>query len=187
MPWLRPAQGGTAVGTGLRAETSVRTRSSPNSYDGKPFAPAPNLFEALAFNDPLVHSSATLATSAVALTKIANDIRLLGSGPRAGLSEMSLPANEPSSSIMPGKVDPTLAEMVTMVCAQVIGNRQGVTVARMQGHLEFNVFKPMIGAAVIRSVDLLATAMSGFAERCIDRLAAYEQRLLLWRHHRSCW
>jgi fumarate hydratase class II len=129
---------------------------------------APNKFEALASNDALVQFSATLGTLAVALTKIANDIRLLGSGPRSGLGELDLPANEPGSSIMPGKVNPTQCEMLTMVSAQVIGNHQAVTVGGLQGHLELNVFKPLIGAAVLRSVHLLAVGMDSFAERCVE-------------------
>src|SRR3546814_12208291 len=114
------------------------------------------MFGSLPSNDPLVHLSGTLNALAVALTKIANDIRLLGSGPRAGLGELSLPANEPGSSIMPGKVNPTQCEMLTMVAAQVIGNHQAVTVGGMQGHLELNVFKPLIGANLLRPIDLLA-------------------------------
>ena len=118
-----------------------------------------------------------VATLAVALTKIANDIRLLGSGPRSGLGELDLPANEPGSSIMPGKVNPTQCEMLTMVAAQVIGNHQAVTVGGMQGHLELNVFKPMIGAAVLRSIHLLAVGMDSFAERCVEGLEANEPRI----------
>ena len=167
---LELAQGGTAVGTGLNApdgfaaamatEISARTQL--------PFRPAPNPFAALAANDALVQLSGALNTLAVALTKIANDIRLLGSGPRAGIGELNLPENEPGSSIMPGKVNPTQCEMMTMVCAQVIGNHMAITVGGMQGHLELNVFKPMIGANVLRSIDLLSTAMTSFAERCVE-------------------
>jgi fumarate hydratase class II len=118
-----------------------------------------------------------LNTLAVSLTKIANDIRLLGSGPRSGIGELRLPANEPGSSIMPGKVNPTQAEMLTMVAAQVIGNHHGVTVAGLQGHLELNVFKPMIGAAVLRSIELLATGMESFAARMVDGMEADEGRI----------
>jgi fumarate hydratase, class II len=173
------AQGGTAVGTGLNApdgfaaamatEISARTQL--------PFRPAPNPFAALAANDALVQLSGALNTLAVALTKIANDIRLLGSGPRAGIGELNLPENEPGSSIMPGKVNPTQCEMMTMVCAQVIGNHMAITVGGMQGHLELNVFKPMIGANVLRSIDLLSTAMTSFAERCIDGLEPNRDRI----------
>jgi fumarate hydratase class II len=144
---------------------------------GHAFVPAPNRFEALASNDALVQFSATLATLAVALTKIANDIRLLGSGPRSGLGELDLPANEPGSSIMPGKVNPTQCEMLTMVAAQVIGNHQAVTLGGMQGHLELNVFKPMIGAAVLRSVHLLAVGMESFAERCVEGIEPNTRRI----------
>ncbi|ASY44468.1 MAG: class II fumarate hydratase [Pseudomonadota bacterium] len=173
------AQGGTAVGTGLNAPEGfdVAVAAEIATITGLPFRTADNKFEALASNDPLVHLSSTLATLAVALTKIANDIRLLGSGPRSGLGELDLPANEPGSSIMPGKVNPTQSEMLTMVAAQVIGNHQAVTVGGMQGHLELNVFKPMIGAAVLRSIHLLAVGMESFAERCVEGLEANETRI----------
>ncbi|MEO5586243.1 MAG: class II fumarate hydratase [Novosphingobium sp.] len=176
---LRLAQGGTAVGTGLNAPEGFGTRIAAEiaRLTGQPFVTAPNKFEALASNDPLVHFSGALNTLAVSLTKLANDIRLLGSGPRSGIGELRLPANEPGSSIMPGKVNPTQAEMLTMVAAQVIGNHHGVTVAGLQGHLELNVFKPMIGAAVLRSVELLATGMESFAERCVEGLEADEVRI----------
>ncbi len=173
------AQGGTAVGTGLNAPAGfdVAVAAEIAALTGLPFRTADNKFEALASNDPLVHLSSTLATLAVALTKIANDIRLLGSGPRSGLGELDLPANEPGSSIMPGKVNPTQCEMLTMVAAQVIGNHQAVTIGGLQGHLELNVFKPMIGAAVLRSIHLLSVGMDSFAERCVDGLEANEQRI----------
>ena len=176
---LRLAQGGTAVGTGLNAPAGFGDAvvAELAALTGHAFTSAPNRFEALASNDTLVQFSGTLATLAVALTKIANDIRLLGSGPRSGLGELDLPANEPGSSIMPGKVNPTQVEMLTMVAAQVIGNHQAVLVGGMQGHLELNVFKPMIGAAVLRSVDLLAVGMASFAERCVDGLEANEGRI----------
>jgi fumarate hydratase class II len=176
---LRLAQGGTAVGTGLNAPPGFAAAMAAElaRLTGHAFVPAPNPFEALASNDALVQLSATLATLAVALTKIANDIRLLGSGPRSGLGELVLPANEPGSSIMPGKVNPTQAEMLTMVAAQVIGNHQAVTVGGMQGHLELNVFKPMIGAAVLRSMHLLAVGMDSFAARCVEGLQADERRI----------
>jgi len=173
------AQGGTAVGTGLNtppgfaedvaAEIAVLT--------GLPFETAPNKFEALASHDTLVDFSGRLNSIAVAVTKIANDIRLLGSGPRSGLGELDLPANEPGSSIMPGKVNPTQCEMLTMVAAQVIGNHQAVTVGGLQGHLELNVFKPLIGAAVLRSIHLLAVGMDSFAERCVEGLEANAKRI----------
>ncbi|KKW92148.1 MULTISPECIES: class II fumarate hydratase [Sphingobium] len=173
------AQGGTAVGTGLNASKGfdVAMAREIAGLTGLPFRTADNKFEALASNDPLVHLSSTLATLAVALTKIANDIRLLGSGPRSGLGELDLPANEPGSSIMPGKVNPTQCEMLTMVAAQVIGNHQAVTVGGLQGHMELNVFKPLIGAAVLRSVHLLSVGMDSFAERCVEGLEANERRI----------
>ncbi|MBF9151510.1 class II fumarate hydratase [Novosphingobium jiangmenense] len=176
---LRLAQGGTAVGTGLNAPEGFAEDMAAQIAEltGRPFTTAPNKFEALGSNDALVQLSATLATLAVALTKIANDVRLLGSGPRSGLGELELPANEPGSSIMPGKVNPTQAEMLTMVCAQVIGNHQAVIVGGMQGHLELNVFKPMIGAAVLRSMHLLAVGMESFAKRCVEGIEPNRRRI----------
>lgn len=173
------AQGGTAVGTGLNApeDFAAEVADEIAGLTGLPFRSAENKFEALASHDPLVQVSGTLNTLAVSLTKIANDIRLLGSGPRSGIGELRLPANEPGSSIMPGKVNPTQAEMLTMVAAQVIGNHHGVTVAGLQGHLELNVFKPMIGAAVLRSVELLAVGMESFAVRTVDGIEADETRI----------
>ncbi len=176
---LRLAQGGTAVGTGLNAAPGFAEAIAAEitAITGHAFVTAPNKFEALASNDPLVQLSGTLNTLAVALTKIANDIRLLGSGPRSGLGEIDLPANEPGSSIMPGKVNPTQCEMLTMVSAQVIGNHLSVTVGGMQGHLELNVFKPLIGAAVLRSIDLLSIGMASFAERCVDGIEPNRARI----------
>ncbi len=173
------AQGGTAVGTGLNAPAGFGDAIAAElaTITSLPFVSARNKFEALASNDPLVHLSGTLNTLAVALTKIANDIRLLGSGPRCGFGEIDLPANEPGSSIMPGKVNPTQCEMLTMVAGQVMGNHVAVTVGGMQGHLELNVFKPLIGANVLRSIDLLATAMEGFAERCVDGIEPNRGRI----------
>ncbi|WP_019517811.1 class II fumarate hydratase [Sphingomonas sp. Mn802worker] len=173
------AQGGTAVGTGLNApakfDRDVATEIA--ALTGVRFVPADNKFEALASNDALVQLSGALNTLAVALTKIANDIRLLASGPRSGLAEIDLPANEPGSSIMPGKVNPTQCEMLTMVAAQVMGNHVAVTVGGMQGHLELNVFKPLIGSNVLRSMDLLATAMPAFEERCVVGIVPNEARI----------
>ena len=173
------AQGGTAVGTGLNAPKGfdAAVASEISKATGIPFEPARNKFEALATHDGLVMFSGVLNTLAVALTKIANDIRLLGSGPRSGLGELSLPENEPGSSIMPGKVNPTQCEMLTMVAAQVIGNHQAVTVGGMQGHLELNVFKPLIGANVLRSIELLSIGMQTFAANCVDGLEANEARI----------
>ncbi|MGV3479914.1 MAG: class II fumarate hydratase [Sphingobium sp.] len=173
------AQGGTAVGTGLNAPAGFGAAIAAElaGLTGLPFFTAENKFEALASNDPIVHLSGTLSTLAVALTKIANDIRLLGSGPRSGIGELILPANEPGSSIMPGKVNPTQCEMLTMVAAQVIGNHQAITVGGLQGHLELNVFKPMIGANMLRSIHLLAVGMESFAERTVDDMEADETRI----------
>jgi fumarate hydratase class II len=173
------AQGGTAVGTGLNAPKGFGAAviAEIAVLTGLPFRPAENRFEALASNDPLVQLSGTLSTLAVALTRIANDIRLLASGPRSGLGELQLPANEPGSSIMPGKVNPTQCEMLTMVAAQVMGNHQAVTVGGLQGHLELNVFKPMMGAAVLRSIDLLAVGMESFAGRCVEGLEPDRRRI----------
>ncbi|MDO6416897.1 class II fumarate hydratase [Sphingomonas sp. BIUV-7] len=173
------AQGGTAVGTGLNApkgfgEDIAREISA---ITGFAFETAPNKFEALASHDTLVDFSGRLNGLAVSLTKIANDIRLLGSGPRCGLGELSLPENEPGSSIMPGKVNPTQCEMLTMVAAQVMGNHVAVTIGGMQGHMELNVFKPLIGAAVLRSIDLLATGMDSFRERALDGLEPNRARI----------
>ncbi|OWK33905.1 class II fumarate hydratase [Sphingomonas dokdonensis] len=173
------AQGGTAVGTGLNAPPGFGEDMARELTEltGFPFKTAPNKFEALASNDTLVDLSGRLNTLAVALTKIGNDIRLLGSGPRCGIGELVLPANEPGSSIMPGKVNPTQVEMMTMVAAQVMGNHAAITMGGMQGHLELNVFKPMIGAAVLRSISLLAIGMEPFRERCIEGLQADERRI----------
>ena len=173
------AQGGTAVGTGLNAPPGFDKAvvAEIATLTGLPFIPAVNKFEALASNDALVHLSGALNTLAVALTKIANDIRLLGSGPRSGFGELILPENEPGSSIMPGKVNPTQCEMLTMVAAQVIGNHQAVTVGAMQGHLELNVFKPMIGANVLRSIDLLSIGMESFTLRCVAGLEPNRTRI----------
>jgi fumarate hydratase, class II len=173
------AQGGTAVGTGLNAPADfARDMAAELSrISGVAFEAASNPFEALASHDVLVDLSGRLNTLAVALTKIANDIRLLGSGPRAGLGELILPANEPGSSIMPGKVNPTQCEMLTMVAAQVMGNHVAVTVGGMQGHLELNVFKPLIAANVLRSIDLLSTGMTAFVEHCIEGLEPDRARI----------
>jgi fumarate hydratase class II len=173
------AIGGTAVGTGLNAPAgwAADMVAAIGEIAGTPFEEAPNKFEQLAAKDGLVFFSGALGTLAVALTKIANDIRFLGSGPRSGLGELSLPANEPGSSIMPGKVNPTQCESLTMVAAQVIGNHQAVTVGGMQGHFELNVFMPLIGANILRSIHLLAVGMTSFAERCIDGIEANERQI----------
>ncbi|WP_421989827.1 class II fumarate hydratase [Qipengyuania sp.] len=173
------AIGGTAVGTGLNAPDgwAEDMAAAISDITGMQFESAPNKFEQLAAKDSLVFFSGALNTLAVALNKIANDIRFLGSGPRSGLGELSLPANEPGSSIMPGKVNPTQCEMLTMVAGQIIGNHQAVTVGGMQGHFELNVFMPLIGANVIRSIELLSIGMDGFAERCVDGIEANEEQI----------
>lgn len=173
------AQGGTAVGTGLNApdgfgEAMAAELSKLTGFD---FAPAPNPFEALASNDALVRLSGAFGGLAVALNKIANDIRWLASGPRSGLGELVLPSNEPGSSIMPGKVNPSQCEMLTMVAAQVIGDQHAIGIGGMQGAFELNVFKPMIGAAVMRSANLLATGMENFAERCVEGMQPNKERI----------
>jgi len=173
------AIGGTAVGTGLNAPDGWAADMARAISDITDFAfePAPNTFEQLAAKDGLVSFSGALNTLAVALNKIANDIRFLASGPRSGLGELSLPANEPGSSIMPGKVNPTQCEMLTMVAGQVIGNHQSVTVGGMQGHFELNVFMPLIGSNVLRSVELLAIGMEGFATRCVEGIEANTEQI----------
>lgn len=176
---LKLAQGGTAVGTGLNAPENFGDNIAREiaKITGLNFVSAPNKFAELAAHDTMVELSGALNVLAVTLTKIANDIRLLGSGPRSGLGELNLPANEPGSSIMPGKVNPTQCEMLTMVTAQVIGNHQAVTVGGLQGHLELNVFKPLIGANILRSIELLGIGMSSFAERCVAGLEPNETRI----------
>src|SRR3982751_6667860 len=176
---LRLAQGGTAVGTGLNAPQGFAedfAREVAN-LTRLPFTSAPNKFAELAAHDSLVELSGVLNTIAVSISKIANDIRLLGSGPRCGLGELKLPENEPGSSIMPGKVNPTQAEMLTMVAAQVMGNHVAVTVGGMQGHLELNVFKPLIGANVIRSINLLSIGAESFTTRMLDGTERDEARI----------
>ena len=176
---LRLAQGGTAVGTGLNAPKGFAEEFAKEvaGLTRLPFTSAPNKFAELAAHDTLVELSGVLNVIAVALSKIANDIRLLGSGPRCGLGELKLPENEPGSSIMPGKVNPTQAEMLTMVAAQVMGNHVAVTVGGLQGHMELNVFKPLIGANVIRSINLLSVGMVSFTERMLDGTEADEARI----------
>ncbi len=176
---MRLAQGGTAVGTGLNAPKGFAEDFAKEvaNLTQLPFTSAPNKFAELAAHDTLVELSGVLNTIAVSLSKIANDIRLLGSGPRCGLGELKLPENEPGSSIMPGKVNPTQCEMLTMVAAQVMGNHVAVTVGGLQGHMELNVFKPLIGANVIRSINLLSIGMESFTERTLDGLEPDEARI----------
>jgi len=180
LPRLFPlAQGGTAVGTGLNARPQFAERfvSKLVELSGLPFTSAVNKFEALAAHDALVEVSGALNVIAASATKIANDIRLLGSGPRSGLGEITLPENEPGSSIMPGKVNPTQAEALTMVAAQVMGNHVTITIAGSQGHLELNVFKPVIIYNLLQSIRLLADASRSFADRCIVGIEANRERI----------
>jgi fumarate hydratase class II len=173
------ALGGTAVGTGI---------NTPEGYDvlvakhiatstGHPFVTAENKFEALAAHDAIVESHGALKQLAVSLNKIANDIRMMGSGPRSGIGELLLPANEPGSSIMPGKVNPTQCEAMTMVCAQVMGNDVAVTVGGTQGHYELNVFKPMMARNILESARLLGDACVSFAAHCVDGTEANTDRI----------
>jgi fumarate hydratase class II len=164
------ALGGTAVGTGLNAPKgySVLVAKKIAELTGLPFVTAPNKFEALAAHDAMVELSGAFKRLAVSLMKIANDIRMLSSGPRSGIGEIVIPDNEPGSSIMPGKVNPTQPEALTMVCAQVIGNDVAVSVGGMQGHFELNVFKPLIAANVLQSARLLGDACVSFTEKCAE-------------------
>lgn len=176
---LELAQGGTAVGTGLNTKMGFAESFAQEvaNFTKLPFITAPNKFEALATHDALVELSGVLNTLAVSLFKIANDIRLLGSGPRSGLGELTLPANEPGSSIMPGKVNPTQAEALTMVCAQVMGNHTTITVAGSQGHFELNVFKPVIALNILQSIRLLADAAVSMSENMIEGLKANREQI----------
>ena len=173
------AQGGTAVGTGLNAPKGWGEEVAKNiaGITDLPFVTAPNKFEALAAHDAMVAMSGALKTVAASLFKVANDIRLMGSGPRCGLYELLLPENEPGSSIMPGKVNPTQCEALTQVCAHVIGNDAAVGFAGSQGHFELNVYKPMIAYNVLQSMQLLGDAASAFTDNCISGLRANEARI----------
>ena len=175
----RLAVGGTAVGTGLNAHPEFGTRMAAEiaRQAGLPFETAPNKFAALAGHEALVFAHGALKTLAVALTKIANDIRLLASGPRAGLGELSLPENEPGSSIMPGKVNPTQAEALTMLCAQVLGNDVALNIGAASGPLDLNVYKPLLIQAFLQSARLLADGMASFEEHCVRGIAANEARI----------
>ena len=176
---LQLAQGGTAVGTGLNAHADFAQAFAAEvaAVTGYPFVSAENKFEALAAHDAVVEASGALNTVAVSLMKIANDIRFLGSGPRSGLGELKLPENEPGSSIMPGKVNPTQCEALTMVCAQVMGNQTTITIAGASGHFELNVFKPVMILNLLQSIRLLADAARSFADRCVAGLEADERRI----------
>ncbi len=173
------AAGGTAVGTGLNShpQYAVEVAAEIANLTGLPFVTAPNKFAALAAHDAVVTLSGTLKTTAVACNKVANDIRLLGSGPRCALGELKLPENEPGSSIMPGKVNPTQCEAMTMVCAQVVGNDTAVAFAGAQGHFELNVFKPVLAYATLQSVRLLTDACHSFVDNCVVGIEADEERI----------
>ena len=173
------AQGGTAVGTGLNAKPGFAEAfaRAVADYTGLPFVTAPNKFEALAAHDAFVSAHGALNAVAASLFKIANDIRFLASGPRSGIGEISLPANEPGSSIMPGKVNPTQAEALTMVCTQVFGNQTTLTVAGSQGHFELNVFKPVMAYNMLQSIRILADSARSFADKCVVGIEANEDRI----------
>jgi len=168
------AQGGTAIGTGMNTRKNFDKKicKEISKITKINFKPAKNKFAALAAHDAIVNFSGTLNTAAVCLMKIANDIRFLGSGPRAGYGELILPANEPGSSMMPGKVNPTQSEAVTMVCVKVIGNHNGITIAGSQGQFELNVFKPLIAHNILQSIDLLADSSNNFARFCVKGIKA---------------
>jgi len=176
---LRLAQGGTAVGTGLNAIEGFAEAfaAEVSRLTGQPFVSADNKFEALAAHDAVVEASGALNTVAVSLMKIGNDIRLLGSGPRCGFGELLLPANEPGSSIMPGKVNPTQAEALTMVCAQVMGNHTTITVAGSNGHFELNVFKPVLIYNLLQSAQLIGDAAESFLDHCVAGIEPNESRI----------
>jgi fumarate hydratase class II len=173
------AQGGTAVGTGINSKKNFDKKivTEIAKFTKIKFKPAPNKFAELAAHDAIVNFSGTLNTCAVALMKISNDIRFLGSGPRAGYGELILPENEPGSSIMPGKVNPTQCEAVTMVCANVIGNHNGITMAGSHGHFELNVFKPLIAHNILQSIDLLGDSAKNFALYCVKGIKANKKKI----------
>ena len=173
------AQGGTAVGTGLNSKPRFAKLFARHAakITKLPFTSAPNKFEALASNDAYVFVHGAINSVATGLFKIANDIRLLGSGPRSGLGELILPENEPGSSIMPGKVNPTQCEAMTMVCCQVFGNHTAITVAGSQGHFELNVYKPVLAYCMMHSIELLADVARSFTEHCVEGIRADEKRI----------
>ena len=173
------AQGGTAVGTGINTKKNFDKKivNEIKKITKLPFKPAKNKFAALAAHDSIANFSGTLNTPAVCLMKIANDIRFLGSGPRAGYGELILPENEPGSSIMPGKVNPTQCEAVTMVCVKVIGNHNGITMAGSHGHFELNVFKPLIIHNILQSIKILSDSTKSFGKYCISGLKADKNRI----------
>lgn len=182
-PLYKLAQGGTAVGTGLNSIEGfdVKFADQVAKVTKLPFKTAENKFEALAAHDAIVEASGALNTIAVSLMKIANDIRLLGSGPRCGIGEISLPANEPGSSIMPGKVNPTQCEALTMIATQVMGNHTTITVAGSNGHFELNVFKPVMIHNLLQSIRLLADGCQSFSEKCVKGIVANEERIAMLR------
>ena len=173
------AQGGTAVGTGLNSKRGFDKLFAQETakLTGLPFKTAENKFEALAAHDAVIEMSGALNTLAASLMKIANDIRLLGSGPRCGIGEINLPANEPGSSIMPGKVNPTQSEALTMVCAQVMGNHTAITISGSQGHFELNVFKPVMIYNLLQSIRLLADGARSFSDNCVAGIEANHARI----------
>lgn len=173
------AQGGTAVGTGINSKKGFAENFAKEvaQYTSLPFVTAKNKFESLAAHDAIIEASGSLNVLAASLMKIANDIRFLGSGPRCGLGEISLPENEPGSSIMPGKVNPTQCEALTMICAQVMGNNVAITVGGANGHFELNVFKPMMIYNLLQSINLLADGADSFAQRCITGIVANENKI----------
>jgi fumarate hydratase class II len=173
------AQGGTAVGTGLNSKPQFAKLVAKRiaALTALPFVSAPNKFEALASHDAIVFVHGALTSVATGLFKIANDIRLMGSGPRSGLGELLLPENEPGSSIMPGKVNPTQVEALTMVCCQVLGNHTTITIAASQGHFELNVYKPVIAYDMLQSIRLLADAVVSFTDHCVVGIRANEPRI----------
>ena len=173
------AQGGTAVGTGLNTKKNFDKKiiKEISKITKMPFKPSKNKFSALAAHDEIVNFSGTLNTTAVCLMKIANDIRFLGSGPRAGYGELILPSNEPGSSIMPGKVNPTQTEAVTMVCVKVIGNHNGITMAGSHGHFELNVFKPLIIHNILQSIEIMSDSSRTFALYCVKGIKADKKRI----------
>ena len=180
LPHLKQlALGGTAVGTGINAPEGydVLVAKHIATSTGHPFVTAENKFEALAAHDAIVETHGALKQLAVSLNKVANDIRMMGSGPRSGIGELLLPANEPGSSIMPGKVNPTQCEAMTMVCAQVMGNDVAVTIGGTQGHYELNVFKPMMAKNVLESARLIGDASRSFATHCVEGMEANTQRI----------
>ena len=173
------AQGGTAVGTGINTKKGFDKKivKEIKKITKLPFKPSKNKFASLASHDPIVNFSGTMNTTAVCLMKIANDIRFLGSGPRAGYGELILPENEPGSSIMPGKVNPTQCEAVTMVCVKVIGNHNGITMAGSHGHFELNVFKPLIIHNILQSINILSDSTKSFAKYCVSGIKADKNRI----------